>query len=177
MKREFSGKVNVSGSLMVSKGSWQRINDQEKLKARAVLPGYPIEEPFKTHEDIEKYLSGDQIVCLLCGKDYKALKTHILVHNHTVESYKEKYKIPSWYGLIGKSTFNKLSAFSKGLHASGKISGSALGECVANRYKSGKKRTPSSYKSVKSIENDVQKRQRLDFFSKQRSQAKKERNQ
>ena len=68
---------------------------------RKVLPGFPIEEPFQNIQEVRKYLSGDRMICLLCGKSFRRIGTHIeKMHGLTIEKYKEKYKIPWTYGLI-----------------------------------------------------------------------------
>ncbi len=170
MKKDFSGQVNVSGSLMVSKGNWQKISNQLMLKRRAVMPGYPIEEPFKSIEDVKKYLSGDRIVCLLCGKDYRALPTHLKVHTYTERAYKEKYKIPANCGLIGSDTFDMLSAHAKKSHAEGKIPN--MGQIVKAMYAAGKQYPARTYKSIRESENDVAKAARLDVARQKRHERR-----
>lgn len=71
---------------------------------RAILPGYPIETPFTNPEEIYDYLSGDRIVCLRCGKPYKALHIHIKVHGWDAARYKEYYGLPWRTGLSCDST-------------------------------------------------------------------------
>jgi hypothetical protein len=122
MRKGLSGHINVSGSLYVSNGKWQRNEEQEKIRRRSILPGYPIEAPFENMEQIEKYFSADRITCLLCGKPYKSLPCHLKVHNYTELSYKEKYKIPTKYGLVCKDVSKKLSANAYNMFESGKWS-------------------------------------------------------
>lgn len=76
----------------------------EKFKnARAVIPGYPKTEKFKTEDEIEEYLSGDRITCLLCGKLYVQLGGYhtVRIHNMTAYDYKEMFGIPQKYALTG----------------------------------------------------------------------------
>lgn len=90
-------------------GSSKR-STQKCMQRRKVLAGFPIEEPFKTIEAIREYLAGDKLVCLLCGKSYKKIGTHIQrIHGMTVDLYKQKYKIPWTYGLVCKETHKNYS--------------------------------------------------------------------
>ncbi len=157
------------------KGKWHRAEQEEKVKRRTILPGYPSMTPFETEIEVVKYLSGDIITCLLCGKGYKRLQTHLfMIHDCTVDKYKEMYRIPSVYGLIGKEVREKLSKFMKEMHDDNKVTGKHLGSHVKEAYMNGKKRTSERYKSVKSISNDKIKRERLSRYSKQRAQMRKE---
>jgi predicted transcriptional regulator len=57
---------------------------------------------FQTLEEVENYLSGDKIQCLLCGKWFIALGQHIAKsHDISIPEYKVKFNIPHSYGLIG----------------------------------------------------------------------------
>jgi hypothetical protein len=69
------------------------------------LDGYPITNMFSNIKDIKEYLNGEKITCLLCGRTYKALSTHIyLAHQRSIDSYKEQYGLPYWQGLTSIST-------------------------------------------------------------------------
>ncbi len=137
---------------MTSKGGWAKIGERQVLAARAIENGFPIEKPFETLEDVEKYLSGDKVTCLLCGKDYKGLHAHLKVHGYTAEAYKEKYRIPTSYGLIGREVFDKLSEALKRRYELGLIPAATP---------STKPRRWRGSKSVKEIKNDVAKKARL----------------
>lgn len=70
-------------------------------KRRKIEIGYPITTPFATVEDVRHYLSGDKIVCLLCGQSYRRIGTHLLsIHQVTPDQYREMYNIPWTYGLL-----------------------------------------------------------------------------
>lgn len=71
---------------------------------RAILQGYPIETPFVSPKAVYEYLNGDRIVCLRCGKPYKALHIHIKVHGWNEVRYKEYYGLPWRTGLTCTST-------------------------------------------------------------------------
>lgn len=80
----------------------QRGGQKWFVSAREVLPGYPITEKFKCVEEIDAYLSGERVACLICGKEYVALAPHIKrIHNVDAEDYKVRYGIPQSYGLAG----------------------------------------------------------------------------
>lgn len=75
--------------------------EQRRKKRRKVLAGFPWEGSFATKDQVLAYLSGDKIQCLLCGKWYKALGTHInAVHEYDVEKYKLRFGIPWTYGIV-----------------------------------------------------------------------------
>lgn len=60
--------------------------------------------PFQTIEQVEAYLDQEEIPCLICGKAFKGLHTHInRLHQISVDEYKFKFGIPRKYGLAGKS--------------------------------------------------------------------------
>jgi len=85
------------------------------LRPRKPLPGYPIEEPFKSREAIEDYLSDDRIICLLCGRPFKALCGHLTIHGITGDEYKDRYNIPYSFGLARETTRKKISEHQKSL--------------------------------------------------------------
>ena len=79
-------------------------------KRRAVLDGFPWEGQFKTREEVDAYFSGDRITCLLCGKSFKMLCTHLVkVHGISVDSYKERFGLPWCRGLCAGETRNIIS--------------------------------------------------------------------
>ena len=74
-------------------------SEKNKEARRRVLPGYPKDFVFKNYDEYKEYFFGDRIICLLCGKHYKAIGNHVqCIHEITVEDYKKKYGI-----LWGKS--------------------------------------------------------------------------
>ena len=89
---------------------------------RLVLHGFPYDGKFKDIEEVNQYLSGDRIQCLLCGKSYKLLATHIMtIHGVTVDQYKEKYGIPWEYGLSSSGTRKKMAINAKEGIKSGRL--------------------------------------------------------
>jgi len=67
---------------------------------RKVLPGFPVERPFETPEELDEYFGGNKIVCLLCGKTYRTLGVHLkTIHGMEPDEYRKLYGIPWTYGL------------------------------------------------------------------------------
>jgi len=92
------------------------INDQVKKQKRQVKKGYPVINKFETIEEVNEYLGGDRIVCLLCGRDMKTLGGHLRqIHdNMTCDQYKKRFGIPWRRGLICKeSSKNYANALNK----------------------------------------------------------------
>lgn len=101
MSYEITGNRHM-GSCMKKKQA--QINEWKLKSRRKIMPGYPIEEPFETREQIENYLNCDRLICLLCGKTYKSLCGHLSVHGTNADDYKEKYGLPWGCGLTCIST-------------------------------------------------------------------------
>ena len=68
-------------------------SEQKKRARRKPLRGYPIEIPFSNMDDVREYTSGERVVCLLCGREFKKLGAHI-----------EKIYAPRAGLIIGVST-------------------------------------------------------------------------
>jgi hypothetical protein len=118
LRKGLTGNVKHSNGM---KWSQQRLNEYKMLKRRKVLPGFPVDKVFQTKEEIDEYLSGDRIVCLLCGKSYKSLCSHIGVHGFNVDGYREKYGLPFRSGLCGENTSELISKHFKKLVKDGII--------------------------------------------------------
>ncbi len=90
---------------------------KRQLAAREVMPGYPWEGQFQSREEVDHYLAGDQVTCLLCGKPYVLLASHTKrVHYLAVEDYKVRFGIPQGRGVCGRGFAEKQAA---NVHASG----------------------------------------------------------
>jgi len=75
--------------------------------SRLVLIGFPYTEKFQTTEELHQYFQGDKLQCLLCGKPYKSLATHLKrVHGMSGDQYREQYGIPWCRGLTCEVTQN-----------------------------------------------------------------------
>jgi hypothetical protein len=78
---------------------------KRKRECRRVLEGYPWGGKFQTKEEIEDYFSGNTVQCLLCGKRYKELTTHLRrIHNTSADGYKRRYGLPWSQGLGSRAT-------------------------------------------------------------------------
>jgi predicted transcriptional regulator len=70
-----------------------------------VVPGFPWTGRFSTVEKAREYASGESIQCLICGKHYKALASHInRIHKVDESSYKQQFGIPYTVGLVSAPT-------------------------------------------------------------------------
>lgn len=71
-----------------------------------VHAGYPREFIFSCREDVDAYLGGDRIECLLCGNQYQILEPHLIsFHKIDGDDYREKFGLPYKRGLTsGKYT-------------------------------------------------------------------------
>ena len=77
---------------------------------------------FLTKKEIETYLSGDKIQCLLCGKKFKMLGPHLnQTHEITADEYRDIYGLPYGRGLCCKSTKDKFIEQANKLREEGKI--------------------------------------------------------
>ena len=112
-------------------------------KCRRVLEGYPIDVPFGSVEAIRDYLHGERIVCLRCGKSYKALARHLQVHSWTPEQYRKHYNLPRYQGLTCEGVKTVLSDRANSLYAAGVWAGSAEKAAHARS-----KRTPGDYEKT-----------------------------
>lgn len=97
--------------------SWSKRNQQNevmRLLRRKQIEGFPWDGIFESREDLDEYFSGDEIVCLLCGKRFRSLGMHLTkIHKTNAEDYKKRYGIPMGIGLAGNSYKNKISTATK----------------------------------------------------------------
>lgn len=71
---------------------------------RDVLAGFPKEQPFESRDDLERYFSGNRVVCLLCGRAFRVLGPHLRhIHDLDSDEYRDRYGIPYMRGLCGLS--------------------------------------------------------------------------
>ncbi len=83
-------------------------------RRRKIMSGFPQETPFNTVEEARAYLDEPRITCLRCGKTYKGLVTHLkLIHDWTLDQYREFYHLPYRKGLICPSTAARFSQHHK----------------------------------------------------------------
>ena len=75
-----------------------------------VMQKYPWRGKFRTKTEIDDYLAGNKVQCLICGKLFKALPQHLeKTHDITADDYREQYGLPWRRGLCGIETSKKLS--------------------------------------------------------------------
>ena len=78
--------------------------------ARVVLAGYPA-EPFTSLEDIEAYIGGDRVACLICGKHYRKLLVHVrMIHQLDGTDYRTRFNIPAKYNLCADDVIDAAKA-------------------------------------------------------------------
>lgn len=57
-----------------------------------VMQEYPWCGKFRTKTEIDDYLAGNKVQCLICGKLFIALPTHLeRTHDITADNYREQY--------------------------------------------------------------------------------------
>lgn len=63
---------------------------------------------FKNNEEVQNYFNQKRLNCLICGKTYKSLGSHLCrTHDITVDEYKEIFNIPWGESLACQSTRQK----------------------------------------------------------------------
>jgi hypothetical protein len=78
---------------------------QRRAKRRHILPGFPWRGQFATPEEARRYVSHEKLQCLICGKSYKSLGSHInRIHELDETSYKQQFGIPYTVGLVSAPT-------------------------------------------------------------------------
>lgn len=108
-------KMGLGGTGYAGKPGNALRQARRRATRRKVLAGYPVDKPFSSDKEVREYLSGDRIICLLCGKSYKNLgSVHLQkIHGISEDEYKSKYHIPWSYGLCCQELVKK---FSDNLH-------------------------------------------------------------
>lgn len=85
-----------------------------RKKPWTVLPGYPKSFTFQCREEVDEYLSGQTIVCLLCGNGFRQLDAHLKgMHKISSDEYREIYGLPFMRGLCAGEYTAWRSEFSK----------------------------------------------------------------
>lgn len=131
-----------SGSTMQKQKSFHSAQTRFDA-ARKTLPGFPWKGKFETNEQIDKYLSGDKIVCLLCGKCYLMLGSHThRIHGIWGDDYKEKFGIPQNRGLANKNIREEHRIKSKELIKQRPLWSNKLETIIRNRENGYKFRRP-----------------------------------
>jgi len=60
---------------------------------------------FKTRRDIARYFGGNTIECLICGRRFKRLHTHLAAkHGMAADDYKKRFGLPWTRGLTSATS-------------------------------------------------------------------------
>ena len=82
----------------------------DKFHTKSEYQQFPWRGKFKTKYEIDSYFSGDKVLCLLCGKWFKTLSTHLnRVHELGADEYRDRYGLPWKHGLCDNEYSLKLS--------------------------------------------------------------------
>lgn len=66
---------------------------------------FPWQGTFASRSQVFDYLDGDKIVCLVCGRWFRQLASHLAAkHASNAADYKDRYQIPHTAGLSGRDT-------------------------------------------------------------------------
>lgn len=75
-------------------------NLESRTKRRSIKDGYPVEPRAFTREEVDAYLGGQKIECLICGRLFNTLSAHIQrIHSITGDEYRQRYGLPFSTGL------------------------------------------------------------------------------
>ena len=78
------------------------------------MQGFPWDGKFENKQEIYNYFSGDKLQCLLCGKWFQRLPTHLkMIHDIGSDEYREIYGLPWKCGLCGEEFSLKLRKIMK----------------------------------------------------------------
>ena len=104
----------ITSTLNGEKRILENASSQRKLKRRIPLLGFPIEKKFQTQKEINTYLNGDRIVCLLCGRWFKYIgNSHLRTHGINIQEYKRRYGLPYNQGICSKEYRERKSKIGK----------------------------------------------------------------
>lgn len=84
--------------------------EAEHAGRRRPLLGFPA-DPLTTTKAVQEYYSFPKIQCLLCGRWFGTLVTHLLrIHDISVTAYQDRFFLPRSRGLAGADASNKSAA-------------------------------------------------------------------
>jgi hypothetical protein len=106
---------NVSPVLWPKNGHGRHERKVSRFMARRVVnDGFPIPARPMTRQEIDDYLGGDVIVCLLCGRRYQSVGAHLTrVHGMSSREYQDRYGLPYSRGLVSARSRAIKSAIGK----------------------------------------------------------------
>ena len=85
------------------------------LSGKERVPGHnsrssPAKQALRTPEEVRTYFSGEEIVCLICGRSMRSLARHLRsAHGIPVETYKRRFGLPWGRGLVSEGHRKKLA--------------------------------------------------------------------
>lgn len=95
----------------------EQARDIRKKVTREKFSGYPRLVPFESPEEIERYLSQEEIDCLICGRRLRALSAHLArIHRVSTDDYKLRFGLPYTRGLTCAETSEKLTRHGESLY-------------------------------------------------------------
>ncbi|WP_174801705.1 MucR family transcriptional regulator [Martelella limonii] len=72
------------------------------------------QEKQKPAVSVRKSISGDHLVCLECGGNFKSLKRHLMTHHDlSPNAYREKWELPADYPMVAPSYAEARSRLAK----------------------------------------------------------------
>ena len=151
------GEFNRNNQFQIPEDKWKAPSRAMLRKAQraTVLPGFPSSVQFTTIDEVDQYLSGEKLQCLLCGKMFLGLGNHIaLQHGVPAMEYKHRYGIPYRRGLAPESTKQKHRDFN-----AMRLSDPINMESLLSAAKKGRAASRTYKPPVKSVEN--QRRDRI----------------
>jgi hypothetical protein len=77
---------------------------------------------FETRAQVDKYLDGDKILCLICGKEYEFLGSHLKSHRMSPKAYREQFGLPIGAPLAGKAYRQKHTEIIAEMYKNDKLS-------------------------------------------------------
>lgn len=64
-----------------------------------------IPRPFETRQEVDEYFRADKIKCLLCGKRFRRLATHLATkHQTSADEYRTQFGLPWTRGLTSETS-------------------------------------------------------------------------
>lgn len=105
-----------------SKGTRPLRNKMRAAARRKSYAGFPIPPRAFTADEVDHYLSGETITCMLCGRGFRRLGGHLqAIHQVTEDDYRAMYGLPWSRGLTGTLAHDNYSAATVRSIEAGKI--------------------------------------------------------
>lgn len=105
-----------------SKGTRPLRNKMRALARRRGYAGFPIAARPFTADEVDAYFSADSITCLLCGRGFRRLASHLpAIHQVTEDDYRAMYGLPWGRGLTCQETKSLYGAAAKARIAAGEM--------------------------------------------------------